>query len=88
MAVKSQRVKGRSTQRYDVKKLFGSNFREPTPAEYAATRLTTVEEVLAELNEEATSKERTREALLSRMKSQVKQMKRSLSELEKQLLKF
>jgi len=89
MPVKSVRKSKASSQRkYDLKKLFGSDFREPTPAEYAATPMVTIDEVLAELEIEPKRKSPARAELLSQMKLQVKEMRKHLSALEKQLLKL
>lgn len=74
--------------KHDVKKLFGADFKEPTPADYAAAKYVPVDKVLEGLEDSTTTKSQPREELLGQMKLQVKQMKRQLSQLEKHLLKL
>lgn len=80
--------KAKPKQKYDLKKLFGPDFRDPTPAEYAATPMVTLDEVFAELGIEPKRKSPKRDELLSQMKLQVKELRKHLSALEKQLLKL
>jgi len=89
MPVKSVRKgKAKPKQKYDLKKLFGPDFRDPTPTEYAATPMVTIDEVFAEMGIEPKKMSSKRAELLSQMKLQVKEMRKHLSALEKQLLKL
>lgn len=88
MPVKAKRNKLTVKQREkELKKLFGPDFREPTDAEYARARMVELPELFAELGVDVPTLD-PRERVLHDVKLQVKQLRKHLSQLDKQLKKL